>query len=89
MNDEKPRITAIGTEPEPDVIAALEEMLAMARTGELRGFAHVALLTNKGVKWGFFGREIKGGYMRTCGLLQWLAHQAMLKWDDESVEQQK
>lgn len=81
-----PRIGVAAIEPEQEVIDALEDMLAQARSGELRGFVHVSVLNGKEISYGFYGAEIKGGYMRTCGYLTWLAHQAMLQWDERLEE---
>jgi hypothetical protein len=81
VNDTLPRIGLAAPQPDPDLIATLERMLEQARSGELGGLAYIGYLTDRNVAFGFTGPEMAGQYLRTHGLLTWLAQRAMERWE--------
>lgn len=83
MSDSVSPFSVASTTPDQTVVDELEELLALARSGELRGIAFVGYLTARNIRYGFFGTEMTGQYLRTHGLLMWLAGHAMRKWDSE------
>lgn len=75
--------------PDAEVVSELENLLALAKTGELRGYAGIAYLTDRNIRYGFHGKEMTQQYLRTHGLLTWLAGVAMKKWDNECVTEKE
>lgn len=77
-----PRIGIVPISPDPAVVEALETLLAQAKSGELRGIAYIGYCTDSNIMYGYTGKEMAGNYLRTYGLLHWLADKAMERWKD-------
>ena len=80
------KIGAALLEPVPEIVEAARALLAKAESGELRGIAYVTLLSESCTGYGIIGPEARGAYLRTAGLLLWLANRATARWEELSPE---
>lgn len=80
------QIRAAALEPDAHAIECAETLLALAKSGELRGIAYIGYLTNSETKYGVCGAEMSGNRLRTYGLLHWLANRVLAMWDESAEE---
>lgn len=77
------RIGAVPPQPDNELIETLAGLLEAAQSGELQGLAFIGYLTDSNIRYGNVGREMTCNYLRTYGLLHWLANVLMKRWEDQ------
>lgn len=85
-SDYLPRIGAVDPIADAKLVEECEELLGLARSGDLQGIAYISYLTGKNLKWGVVGPEMQASNLRTYGLLHWLADRIMRRWDSQKEE---
>lgn len=85
-NPDVPRIGVAALEPVPELIEEARKILQRAESGELRGLAYISICADSVTGYGVIGPEVRGSYMRTAGLLLWLANRCTSRWEENSPE---
>lgn len=86
MKGDVAHLTLASESPDAEAIATLEDLLARARAGTIRGIAYVTIEAQNTVGYGISGIEMKTGYLRTAGLCTWLSARALKRWEEKNEE---